>query len=123
MKRVFALGLAGLLGLSGCRRGTVDTTKDVYDDSDAPEFQIYELNGTTTQIPWENVPVGRRWLSEGDSDGGYKWRVPIVRVEVTANDKDGNPCEAVKGKVWEGYSQEIGLNPKYVRTAMLGERR
>lgn len=116
--------LVALLGLSACKRGTVDTTKDVYDDSEAPEFQIYELNGTTTQIPWKDVPEGGRWITERDGKSGYKVRVPIVRSIVWAHDKDGNPVKpAGRGTVWDGRYQEIGLNPKYVRTGIMGERR
>lgn len=116
--------VVALLGLSACRIGNVDTTKDVYDDSDAPEYQIYVVNGTTTQIPWKDVPLGRQWLSQGSPDGsGYTVHVPIVRVEVWANDKDGKPVEPGKGDVWDGRKEEIGLNPKHMRTGILGRRR
>ncbi len=117
----------GLVGLAACGRGTVDTTKDVYDDSEAPEYQIYRVNEEERKIPWRDVPEGRRWLSRIDEDSHlpwtvYKTRVPIVKSEVWAHDKDGNPVDPAKGKVWDGRFMETGLNPKHVRTGILGER-
>lgn len=114
MHKAIAMLAAGAL-LLGCGRkaGTVDTTKDVYEDSEAPKAQIYEFNGVATSIPWEQVPPKDRWSIDYAPDGKtYKSRVPILKITVHAWDKDGRPVPP-NGK---GYRVEVTketLNPKY----------
>lgn len=115
-----------LMGLGACKRGTMDTTKDVYDDSDAPEYQIYEVNGEVKKIPWNEVPEERRWFTEpADSKlpwKTYKVHVPIVSILITAKDKDGNPVDPDGKQVWDGRFLWRGLNPSHSRTGILGNR-
>ena len=124
MRAVLVVAVLGVLGLSACKR-TVDMTKDVYDDSDAPEYQTYVVNGTTTMIPWDEVPPGRQWFTEKDTTSILPWvqyrvHVPIVRVDITALDKDNKPVDPGSGKVWQGGMSEKGLNPRHTRCALLG---
>ncbi|MFO0591369.1 MAG: hypothetical protein U0441_27725 [Polyangiaceae bacterium] len=126
--RIAALMLGVLFGLSACKRGEVDTTKDVYSDWDAPEYQLYVVNGTTTQIPWDEVPEGRQWFTEKDTTSILPWvqyrvHVPIVRVDVSALDKEGNPVDPKSGDVWQGGQSERGLNPRHMRCTLMGKGR
>jgi hypothetical protein len=103
MKLVLLLTV-GLVGLAACGRGTVDTTKDVYDDSEAPEYQIYVVNGEERKIPWKEVAsTYGRGSSTKTKDSHLPWtvykvRVPIVKVEIWAHDKDGNPMDPAKAR-------------------------
>lgn len=94
------------------RSTTVDTTKDVYEDSEAPKVLVYVENGVAEEIPWEKVPPESRWLTAWNEDGTYKHRVPVVRVEMTSTDKQGKPVPSNQG--WEVNGITYGLNPKYV---------
>ena len=125
MKLVLLLTVR-LVGLAACGRGTVDTTKDVYDDSEAPEYQIYVVNGEQRKIPWKEV-ASHAWFIDEDEDSHLPWtvykvRVPIVKVEIWAHDKEGNPIDPDKGKVWDGRFIKTGLNPKHIMTGFMGER-
>ena len=114
-----------LMGLAACKRGTVDTTKDVYEDWEAPAYQIYVLNGEETRIPWKEVPEGRQWIFQVDDDSvlpgkRYKYRVPIVRVEIVSLDEDGHPVPPEQA--WGTRSIRHGLNPKHVETGIGGKQ-
>jgi hypothetical protein len=124
-KRVW-LGMSMLLlavaPMSGCRaQGKVagmDTTKDVYRDDEAPKVQVYVENGVAEEVPWEKVPEASRWMFAKNEDGTYKFRVPIVREEITSLDKQGRPVPAKEG--WEVNGVTYGLNPKYVKHTYYG---
>jgi len=125
--RIWKAGLfAVLLGLAACKRGNVDTTKDYYEDSEAPEYQDYEVNGNMQRIPWKEVPENRRYLTTEEKGKDGVWRdvvrVPIIRVEIQTLDKDGNPVDPKSDKVVEGRGAKYGLNPKHVQTSILGGR-
>jgi len=121
-----AVVLVALLGLAACKRGNVDTTKDYYEDSEAPEYQDYEVNGSAQRIPWNEVPPGRRFSvrKEQGKDGVWRAvvRVPIVRIVITTHDKDGNPVDPASDKVFDGRFIEHTLNPEYTRTGIAGSR-
>jgi hypothetical protein len=101
--------------LSGCRSegrtATVDTTKEIYRDDEAPKVQVYVVNGAAEEIPWEKVPEGSRWMFAMNEDGTFKFRVPIVRVEITSRDKQGHPVPEKQG--WEVNGMLYGLNPAH----------
>jgi hypothetical protein len=109
--------------LSGCRSegrtATVDTTKDIYRDDEAPKVQVYVENGVVEETPWEKVPEESRWLFAMNEDGTYKFRVPIVREEITSRDKQGRPVPAKQG--WEVNGVTYGLNPKYFKHTYYGQ--
>jgi hypothetical protein len=121
-KGIAIAAAAALLINCGRRAGTVDTTKDVYGDDEAPKEQIYEFNGATTVIPWEKVPPEDRWSIDYEQGGkGYKSRQPIIKITVLAWDKEGRPVPR-DGK---GYRVEVTretLNPKYWSHILYDER-
>jgi len=119
-----AVVLLALLGLAACKRGNVDTTKDYYEDSEAPEYQDYILNGVETRIPWKDVPESRRYSITMSSDGllTVKARVPIIKIVVLAHDKEGKPVDPREQEAWDGRYVEYTLNPKYELRGILGSR-
>lgn len=125
-KRVWSVLMAMMLAVapvSGCRSqgkaASVDTTKDVYRDDEAPAFQLYVVNGVEERIPWARVPESQRWLVEWEQDGQhFKHRVPIVRIEISSRDRTGKPVPEKEGYEINGMS--YGLNPKYYRHAYYG---
>ena len=108
--------------VSGCRSqgkaAIVDTTKDVYRDDEAPKVQVYVENGVTKEIPWAKVPEAGRWLFAMNEDGTYKFRVPIVREEMTSRDKEGRPVPPKQG--WNVNGVVYGMNPKYFKHTYYG---
>jgi hypothetical protein len=110
--------------LSGCRSegrtATVDTTKEIYRDDEAPKVQVYVVNGAAEEIPWEKVPEGSRWMFAMNEDGTFKFRVPIVRVEISSRDKDGRPVPAKQGV--EVNRVTYGLNPQHVMHTYYGNK-
>jgi hypothetical protein len=114
MHKGIAIAAAALLINCGRKAGTVDTTKDVYEDSEAPKEQIYEVNGVATTIPWEKVPPKDRWEIDYAPGGkGFKSRVPIIKIMVLSWDKDGHPVPPENGYRVETTHET--LNPKYWR--------
>jgi hypothetical protein len=86
---------------AGCgAKGKADTTKEVYTDEEAPKVQVQVVRGVVKEVPWEQVPDAARWLFQLDEAGHYKYRVPIVRVEIT-----GEGCMT--------NVKRVGLNPKH----------
>lgn len=127
-KRVWLAVLVAMLAaapVSGCRAQgkaamTVDTTKDVYGDDEAPAFQINVVNGAEERIPWDRVPEAQRWLVAWKQNSDeFEHRVPIVRVEISSRDREGRPVPPK-----DGYSVnvvEYGLNPKYFKHTYAGK--
>lgn len=131
MNRLAWVGMAmvamALGPAAGCRsegrsdkmgHGAVDTTKDVYTDNEAPKEQIRVVNGVEERIPWDRVPEGSRWVFQMDDRGGYKYRSPIVRFEVTSVDKEGGHVSPERG--YRVRAVEHTLNPKYTRYTLAG---
>lgn len=104
-------------GRSQVGGGSVDTTKDVYTDEEAPSYQVQVLNGVETQVPWDQVPEGSRWFYVQEH-GVIKTRVPVVRDEITSVDRSGHPVPVKDGYEINGIKYE--LNPKYVMTTYYG---
>ena len=131
MRKQFMIGVLGLVlaapAATGCRSltrkaGTVDTTKDVYEDSEAPKEQIYVFNGETTVIPWEKVPPADKWAVDYQADGkSYKSRQPILKITVLAWDKEGHPVPR-NGKGFRVEVSKETLNPKYWSHTLYDER-
>jgi hypothetical protein len=123
MHKGIAIAAAAVMLITcGRKAGTVDTTKDVYEDSEAPKEQIYVFNGETTVIPWEKVPPADKWAVDYQADGkSYKSRQPILKITVLAWDKEGRPVPR-NGK---GYRVEVTKetpNPKYWSHSLYDER-
>lgn len=100
-------------------RGPVDTTKDYYDDSEAPEYQVRIRNGVETRVPWDAVPEEYRYFTSFEADSVFPTqRIPIVKIEVTTFDEDGKPDE--RERPYGIVTVETGLNPRHVRHARGG---
>jgi hypothetical protein len=118
-----ALLAGATLLTTSCRcgklRGNVDTTKDYYDDDEAPEYQVQVVNGVETKVPWAAVPEGARYFTELDpTTGKLRVRVPIVRSITTSLDAERRPVPT--DKAFYFVFEEVGLNPKHHRNAIGG---
>lgn len=115
--RIMAITFVGAALLAtSCRctrlRGNVDTTKDYYDDDEAPEYQVRILNGHEERVPWAKVPEASRYLIEYDPKTlKPKVRVPIVKWTCTSRDAQGRPVPMEEAYRFE--YEEVGLNPKH----------
>lgn len=120
--RAISLSLALLAGAGACSGGTVDTTKDYYEDSEAPPFQEQISNGETKLVPWKDVPEPSRFIVEWDDPprDRPKVRVPIVKVVTTSLDEKNRPVPIEKAHWYQ--VKEYGLNPKYERRGMGGSK-
>jgi hypothetical protein len=112
---VVAVAMLAAAPLGGCgsaeRAATTDTTKEIYKDDEVPRVQVQVVNGLAEEIPWEKVPEASRWLFAMNDDGTYKFRVPIVRVEISSKDKEGRPVPAQQGVAVHRVVH--GLNPAH----------
>jgi hypothetical protein len=100
-------------------RGPVDTTKDYYDDSEAPEYQVRIRSGVETRVPWAEVPEDSRYFTSFEADSVLPTqRIPIVKIEVTTFDENGKPDD--RESPYGIVTVETGLNPRHVRHARGG---
>ncbi|MBK8258040.1 MAG: hypothetical protein IPK82_35910 [Polyangiaceae bacterium] len=100
----------------------MDTTKDYYEDSECPAEQVQVFNGVEQKIPWKDVPPGLRFFLEYDNPPKDKprVRVPIIKVVTTSLDAENKPVPLDKA-AWYQLT-EFGINPKYKRNSMGGNK-